>query len=117
MGLFRAIHDTAVAADLLKAANAINDYHRSILSITNKYGNNSSEIDYSDEILIRGYINSIEDKVKYMSTRMQDIAPYNLFKTMVPCLDGHLTAVPGYVMSILEMVRMMREDLSNIKIV
>lgn len=114
MGLFRAIYDTAVAADLLKAANAINDYQRSIMHITNRYSDSANAIDYSDKMLIRGYLNSIEDKAKYMKTRMQDIAPYNLFKTMVPCLDGHMTAVPGYVMAMLEMVQVMREELNNL---
>ena len=112
MGLFRAIHDTAVAADLMKAANAINEYQRSILNITNRYGN-STHMESSDKMLIRGYLNSIEDKAIYMQNRMQDIAPYNLFKTMVPCLDGHMTAVPGYVMAMLEMVQVMRNDLNR----
>ncbi len=112
MGLFRAIHDTVVAADLFKAANAINDYQRSIMRITNRYADNVRTIDYSDKMLIRGYLNSIEDKAKYMQTRMQDIASYNLFKTVVPCLDGHMTAVPGYVMATLVMVQNIRQELS-----
>lgn len=113
MGLIRAIHDTAVAADLLKAANAINDYQRLIIRITNRYADDACTIDYSDKILIRGYLNSIEDKAKYMETRMQDIASYNLFKTLVPCLDGHMIAVPGYVMAMLEMVQVMHRELNN----
>lgn len=112
MGLFRAIHDTAVAADLLKAANCINDYQRSILCIINKYGN-STQMDYSDKMLIRGYLNSIEDKVKYMDTRLQDIASYNRFKTMVPCLDGHMTAAPGYILSMSAMVQDIRAEIEH----
>ena len=113
MGFFRAIHDTAVAADLIKAANSINEYQHSIIRITNKYSSNSTRLDSSDKILLRGYLNSIEDKACYMQRRMQDIAPYNLFKTMVPCLDGHMTAVPGYVMAMLEMVHEFKTELNN----
>jgi hypothetical protein len=112
MGIFRAIHDTAVAADLIKAANSINEYQRSIIRVTSKYSS-STRLDSSDKILLRGYLNSIEDKACYMQRKMQDIAPYNLFKTMVPCIDGHMTAVPGYVMAMLEMVREFKTELNN----
>lgn len=113
MGLFRAIHDTAVAADLVKAAKAINEYHRSILSITNRYGN-SARISDSDKMLIRGYLNSIEDKAIYMRNRLQDIAPYNQFKTMVPWMDGHMTAAPGYIMATLQNIQVMRNNLNSL---
>ncbi len=113
MGLFRAVHDTAVAADLLKAANAINDYQRLIIKVLNQYGDNCTNLAPSDKMLIRGHLNSIEDKVIYMNNRMKDIAPYNLFHTMVPCLDGHMTAVPGYVMAMQEMVQHLRIELNN----
>ena len=112
MGLFRAVHDTVVAADLLKAANAINDYQRSIINITNRYGN-STRLEPTDKMLIKGYLNSIEDKVIYMRNRLQDIAPYTQFKTMVPCLDGHMTAAPGYIMAMYEMVQHMRQEINN----
>lgn len=113
MGLFRAVHDTVVAADLVKAAKAINEYHHSILSITNRYGS-GSRISDSDKMLIRGYLNSIEDKARYMQNKIQDIAPYNQFKTMVPWIDGHMTAAPGYIMTTLRNVQVMRNNLNSL---
>ena len=112
MGIIRAFHDTFVAADLLKAANTINEYQRSILNITSMYGD-STTLRPSDKSQLRGYLNSIEDKALYMQNRLQDIAPYNHFKTMVPCLDGHMTAAPGYIMAMLNMVQDMRAELNN----
>lgn len=112
MGLFRAIHDTAVAADLVKAAKAINEYHHSILRISNQY-QSGTRINNSDQMLIRGYLNSIEDKANYMQNRIQDIAPYNRFKTMVPWMDGHMYDAPSYILATLQNVQVVRHNLDN----
>lgn len=109
MGLFSAIKDTRVAYDLQEAARTINSDTQSIITIANKYG--MSKPTGYDRTQILGYIQRIEDKALYMKRRMNDLEPEHLFQTMVPCMDGHLTAVPGYVMAMLEMAQEMRKEL------
>lgn len=109
-GLFLAIKDTKIAYDLYKAASDINSYQQDMMQILNRYGNNSN-ISPMDRVQIRGYLQRIEDKVIYMTNRMKDLAPDHLFQTMVPCLDGHLTAVPGYVMATKELITCIRAEL------
>ena len=109
MGLFSAIKDTRIACDLQETAREINSAGKAIISIVEKYGN-SQPSEY-DKTQILGYIQSIERKALYMQNRINDLEPEHLFQTMVPCMDGHLTAVPGYVMAMLEMARQMRMDL------
>lgn len=105
MGLFTAIHDTVVTADLIKVAKSINASHRSIITILDKYGYNNvfghsnDNISYSDLKLVNSYLCSIIDKVNFMENRLNDIASCNRHKCMVPCLDGHMTTAPEYIMA------------------
>lgn len=111
MGLFTAIHDTVVTADLLKAAKSINASQHSVISILDRYGYNYDYMNPSDKMLVRGYLNTIEDKVTFMQNRLNDIASYNRFRCMVPCLDGHMTAAPGYIMAAMEFIQRFRQGL------
>lgn len=116
MGLIRAIHDTVVAADLMKAANTINEGFKSNLLITAQYGDSMcvKRIDYAR---IKNNLDNMEERARFMYKRMQDLAPENRVKTTVTDCFGHIVPIFGYVLGVLDTVQQFRIDLGNVDVI
>lgn len=109
MGFFS---DTRAALDLMNAADAINDCIRGTIPYLNKYDIGQT-FRAEDRPYIRAGVEFIEKKVAFMQERMQDLPAHKWMATMVRTLDGHTTAVPGYVMAMHQMCAELKNQLSK----
>ena len=109
MGFFS---DTRAALDLMNAADAINDCIRGTMPYLSKYDMGQT-FRAEDRPYIRAGVEFIEDKVAYMQKRMHDLPSHKWMTTMVRTMDGHTTAVPGYVMAMHQMCVELKSQLSK----
>lgn len=94
MGFFS---NTRAAVDLANAADAINDcFVSGMLPYLNKY-EPGQKYSIQDRGYIRAGVDFIEGKIAYMQNRLQDLDADKWMYTMVRAVDGHSTAVPGYI--------------------
>lgn len=109
MGIFSVFSDANNSVKLQEHASKINSSTSEIFKILQRCGDSKP---YGDaRIQIMGYIQRIEDNLIAMNNILKNSNSARLFQTMVSCVDGHKTAVPGYVVAMNQMVREMRHDL------
>ena len=109
MGLFSTIGNSVF---FIRSAQKINDYQKQIAFLVNK-NQYATVIPQHDKMQILGYDQQIEDVAIEMRNKLNSLSPQEQFSIMVPCLDGHSTAVPGFVMASMAMVEALRTDLKN----
>ena len=108
MGFFS---NLSASYDLANAADAINDcLVNGLLPYVSKYVP-GQKFSRQDSPYIKASVTFIEQKVQYMQERMQGLSFEKRMTTMVRCSDGHMTAVPGYVMAMKELCMKVRKDL------
>lgn len=109
MGFFDSLSDASVQKDLITTAVSINDLIVSIVKTVEPY-ESLPYLPTSIKLQVGNYVNSIERKVQYMHSRLQDMKSTNIMLVKVPCTDGSSIAVPGYVIAIQQMVMAMRQE-------
>ncbi len=112
MGLISIFRDTKIAGELHKAAAEINEYTYDMCKILDRYNDFANFSSY-DKCQIRDYLRKISNKSDWMYKRMQDLAPDHVFITKVPCMDGSMTSVVGYVMAVKTQVEQFKNELNG----
>ena len=106
MKLFSIIHDLFLTAHFKKAAKKINAKITSIAPIMENY-ESDKKISNSEMKLLNSTLNVIENNLNYLQRKMQNVASDCRFNYVVPCIGGHFTPIPFYIMDISLIIRLL----------
>lgn len=96
MGLFSAVKDSVISAEINKAASELDEYQRTIHEIINHCI--VGELTVYDIQRIAHLNQLSQSKLSYIENKMHSLASDHLYLTMVRCPDGKMTAVPHYIL-------------------